>query len=757
VADIQFKDAIAYVGTFPPRQCGIGTYTADLVRACRANMDGRLRAIVVAIDNPNDHISYGPAVKGVVGQHDRQRYVQAAEFLNFNKVRAVSVQHEFGIFGGPDGAYILDMVRELRCPVVTTFHTLLQSPSDGQREIMEELVVLSSRLVAMSARGVEFLRTVYDAPEDKIRLIPHGIPQIPFVEPDAYKEQFDMAGRKVIFTFGLLNPGKGIEYVLEALPAVVADYPEVSYIVLGATHPEVLKQSGQSYRLSLVRKAQELGLQKNVLFRNQFVELEELCEFLKASDFYVTPYLNRDQVVSGTLAYALGAGKPIISTPYWHAEELLADRRGVLVDFRAPDQISEALLDLLGSPRKVREMRANAYEYSRRMLWPQVGKEFLNVCREAISAARVTVSTPDESMRHILPITGLPRVRLAHLSQMTDDTGLLQHACYSVPNRLHGYCTDDNARALVVAAKHHKLFRDEESERLLTVYLSFVQFAQREEGLFHNFMSYDRRFRDEVGSDDCFGRALWGLGYVICHGPPQHVPVAKEVFERALPNLKALNLRGRSHGVMGLYYYLQKYPEAEDIAERIDALCRAHTEQFETESSEAWPWFESVLTYDCAVIPQSLLLGYEVTGRQGYAAVGLQSLDFLIELCDRGRHFSLVGNDGWHEQGETKAEFDQQPLDACGLVEACKVAFRLSGERKYLKYMRQAFDWFLGVNVLGEVLYDFKTGACCDGLTPDGVNQNKGAESTLCCLLPLLTLTETFSEQDRSARRSATR
>ncbi|MHC4591366.1 MAG: glycosyltransferase family 4 protein [Planctomycetota bacterium] len=749
------KDAIAFISTYPPRRCGIATFATDLVNAVRGRTEERLRTVVMALDEPGEDRHYPEDVQYALNQHDNADYVRAAEFLNYNNVRAVSLQHEFGIFGGRDGAYILDLLRELRCPIITTFHTVLQEPSDSQREVMNELIVLSSLLVVMSERAVDFLQDAYGAPAAKTRLIHHGVPEIPLVEPQGYKAQFEMEGRELVLTFGLLNPGKGIEFALEALPPVTESYPNLCYIVLGATHPNILREQGESYRLGLQRLARNLGLQKNVLFSNRFVSLPELCEFLKAADIYLTPYLNREQITSGTLAYALGAGKPIVSTPYWYAEELLADDRGHLVEFRDPEGISEALLSMLDDPRRVREMRSNAYEFSRRMTWNEVGRRYLQTFREAMSTARVRASMPDVSMRHVLPITGLPRTRSDQLMRLTDDTGLLQHARYSVPDRSHGYCTDDNARALVVASKYYDLFRLPEAERLLSTYLAFVSYAQRPDGLFHNLVSYDRRFLDEVGSDDCYGRALWGLGYTMYRGPAPYFSLAKELFERAVSNLTALNVRGRAHAILGLYYYLQRYPEAEDIVEKINRLASTHLEQFAAASGEDWPWFEQVVSYDNAIIPQSLFLAYEVTDNEEYRRIAQQSLDFILGMCSRGDRMSLVGNDGWHVRGEERAAFDQQPIDACGLVEACKVAFRLTGQREYLRCMRMAFDWFLGVNDIGEPLYNFRTGGCSDGLTPQGPNHNQGAESTLCFLLALLTLTEVSSEQDRVARGTA--
>ncbi|MDP6438370.1 MAG: glycosyltransferase family 4 protein, partial [Candidatus Brocadiia bacterium] len=587
MAATELQDGIAFISTFPPRQCGIGTFCNSLVSACAPHTGGRLRMLIAAVDDPRADYDYPELVRHRIDEGNRVNYVEAAEFLNFNNVRAVSLQHEFGLFGGADGAYVLDLLRELRCPIITTCHTILDAPSPGQREVMKELIVLSQRLVVMTRLGSEFLRDVYAAPPEKILVIPHGVPELPLVEPDHYKAQFGVEGRPVVLTFGLLSKGKGIEYALRALPPIVKEYPNLCYIVLGATHPNVVAEEGESYRLSLQRLARELGLQKNVLFVGRFVEQGELCEFLKAADIYVTPYLNREQITSGTLAYALGAGKPIVSTRYWHAEELLADGRGALVDFKDPEAISDGLLGILRDPGRMREMRANAYEHSRPMVWREVGRRYVGTFREAMSTARVRAGTLDASMRRLLPITGLPRPRLEHLVRMTDDTGILQHARHNVPNRHHGYTTDDNARALLVATKFHNLFRREDDERLLNVYLSFIQYAQREDGLFRNFMGYDRRFLEEVGSDDCLGRALWGLGYVVHRGPVALARLATELFEESISRhsvLLVLSARARAYTILGLYYYLQRYPEAHDIENKIDAMADKNLGCFRAQS-----------------------------------------------------------------------------------------------------------------------------------------------------------------------------
>ncbi len=739
------SDTIAFISTFPPRKCGIATFTKSLLNACQSRIDRRLRLSVVAVDNPEQELDYPDSVIHTLDQRGRLGYLKCAEFLNYSDVRAVSLQHEFGIYGGPDGVYILDLLKELRCPVSTTLHTILDKPSEGQKEVMEGLIDLSHKLVVMSRKGMTFLEDIYNAPSSKLAFIPHGVDNLPLVEPDHYKKQFQLSGRKVLLTFGLLSAGKGIENMINALPPVVKKHPEICYVVLGATHPEIVKREGEKYRVELKRITRELEIEQNVLFIDRFVTQHELGEFLKAADIYVTPYINRAQITSGTLAYALGAGKPVVSTNYWYAEELLDEQRGILVDVDKPEGLTTAVLELLEEPERLREMRAKAYEYSRGMVWSQVGQRYVNAFRSAMSAGRRRDKLPAGAKRQALPITGIPRPKLTHLTRLTDDTGLYQHALHSLPDRSHGYTTDDNARALVVAAKFNHIFNDAESRRLMAIYLSFLKYAQREDGLFHNFMGFDRRFQDAVSSDDCFGRSMWALGYVMYRGPEEFQQFAAEAIEKAIHSqgrLSALNPRGRAHAVLGLYYYLKRFPEAHDMEEKINNLAMKNMSLLKDHCVGGWEWFEPVLTYDNAILPHSMFLAYEVTGNKTYEDAGIKSLDFLMDVYEENNHFSFVGTEGWYPKGGSKARFDQQPLDACAFIQALDAAYDITNQKKYLNCIRSAFDWFLGVNDLEEPLYDFSTGGCADGLTCEGANRNQGAESAVCFLLSLLTLIE---------------
>src|SRR2546421_10800833 len=504
---------VALVGDYPPRKCGIATFSSDLCNA----MAGRrpdIQFFAVSVNDVEGGYEYPPEVRFEIEQEDLSSYQRAADFLNISNVDVVCMQHEFGIFGGPSGSHVLVLLRELRMPIVTTLHTILHNPTAEQRRVMQELIARSTRLVAMTQHGQRMLREIYQTPPAKIDLIPHGIPDIPFVDPNFYKDQFGVEGRLVLLTFGLLSPNKGIEQVLNALPEILAEFPDVVYMVLGATHPNLLREQGEAYRLSLERLAKKNKVQKHVIFYNRFVELEELKEFIGAADIYLTPYLNEAQVTSGTLSYAFGAGKAVVSTPYWHAAELLAEDRGVLVPFGDAGAMAQAVIGLLREDGRRHAMRKNAYKLGREMVWSNTARRYWRSFEQArlegavLSRKSFATKTLDEQPR------ALPELKLDHLSRMTDSTGLFQHAIFTVPNFSEGYCTDDNARAFILAVLLDEM--EEEPERMRTLATTYAAFLNHAFDLktkrFHNFLSFDRRWLDEQGSEDCHARALWALG-----------------------------------------------------------------------------------------------------------------------------------------------------------------------------------------------------------------------------------------------------
>jgi glycosyltransferase involved in cell wall biosynthesis len=739
-----YPQKITLIGNYLPRQCGIATFTTDLQTAlARENPAGE--SWVVAMNETPEGYRYPDPVRFEINQQVLTEYRLAADFLNMNQVDVACFQHEFGIYGGKDGAHVLDLMGNLRMPVVTTLHTILQSPSIGQVAIVRRIAQISDRLVVMSERAKHILQDVYEVPSAKIALIHHGIPDVPFVDPNYYKDQYGVEGRKVILTFGLLSPGKGIETMIDALPAVVAQHPDVVYIVLGATHPQVKKEQGEAYRLALQRRARELGVGKHIIFHNRFVELKELCEFLGAADIYVTPYLNQEQIVSGTLAYALGSGKAIVSTPYWYAQEMLSGSRGRLFPFQDASALAEQVNDLLSQEVDRHTMRKQAYTFCRKMTWKEVARRYLELFgevkreRERFPRPVFKTKTMAASPRE------LPQPKLDHLIRLTDDVGILQHATFIVPDRYYGYCTDDNARALVAVLLARDMIPDGDAiADLVGTYLSFLHHAFNEEtGRFRNFMDYNRQWMEETGSEDSHGRAIWGLGETVALSRSAHMEAAAQIiFEKALPVLAQFTSpRAWAFALVGIHAYLHRYRGDSGVRRIQEKLAEALFQKYQKNISDDWLWIEDQITYANGKIPQALIISAGSLGKEEMLQAGLRSLEWLIKIqMDPKGHFVPVGNKGWYRRGNTKARFDQQPIEALDMIEACREAHEATGDRKWFSYAQCCLEWFLGRNDLNVPLYDYQTGGCCDGLNADGPNRNQGAESSLACFLSLLHL-----------------
>jgi glycosyltransferase involved in cell wall biosynthesis len=735
-------ERIAFIGNYLPRQCGIATFTTDLCEAIAAEYSGTT-CIALPVNDTEEGYAYPPRVRFELTERDIDSYRRAADFLNINNVDLVSLQFEYGIFGGRAGSHVLALLRELRMPIVTTLHTILRDPNSDQRRVLEEVAALSDRLVVMSERGAEFLQEIYRVPAEKIDVIPHGIPDVPFVDPSFHKDLFGVEGKLVLLSFGLLSANKGIENVIAALPAIVERYPNVVYLILGATHPHVIQHEGETYRLSLQWLAQEKGVEGNVIFYNRFVSLEELNEFIGAADIYITPYLNAQQIVSGTLAYTLGAGKAVISTPYWYAEEMLADGRGALVPFKDPAALADQVVDLLDNEAGRHAMRKRAYLFGRAMIWPQVAHRYMESFDRARAERRHFIAPGFAAKVLDNRLGELPPLKLDHLRHMTDETGMLQHAIFTVPNYREGYTTDDNARALMVSALLEALGSGEALE-LASRYLAFIWYAfNPEAGRFRNFMDYQRHWLEDGGSDDSHGRALWALGTVLGRSnAPALQSMAGRVFEQALPAiLETTSPRAWAFALIGIHEYLQRFAGdrrasqvREDLAGRLLTLYQHHR-------TDEWCWFEPGLTYCNAALPHALLMCGQSIPSSAMTEVGLESLDWLtaVQRGDAG-HFVPIGSNGFYECHGERARFDQQPVEAQAMVSACLEAYQLTGDKRWRKEARRAFEWFLGRNDLNLPIYDPTTGGCRDGLHPDRANENQGAESTLAFLQSLLEL-----------------
>ena len=749
---------IAFVGDYLPRKCGIATFTHDMY----ASVAGRFpdaQCFVVPVNDRPEGYDYPPEVRFEIEEQDLESYRRAADFLNFANTDVVCLQHEYGIYGGVAGSHILGLLRDLRMPVVTTFHTVLREPDVDQQRVLKELAALSARVVVMTERARTFLRGIYGVPEAKIDLIAHGIPDTPFVDPDLYKDQFGVGGRLVALTFGLLSPNKGIEHMLRAVPEVHESFPDFVYIVLGATHPGLVREQGERYRLSLERLARDLGISKQVIFYNRFVELKELTEFIRAADVYVTPYLNPAQITSGTLAYSFGCGKAIVSTPYWHAEELLADGRGVLVPFADSGALAREICGLLRDEPRRHAMCEQAYRLGRGMVWAHSARLYMESFQQARLGRQNQPFKPLAVRTLAEQQAELPDWRLDHLARLTDATGMFQHATHTIPNFADGYCTDDNARALLLTVLLEELGQGgTQVHRLATTYAAFLQAAfDRERRRFRNFLGFDRRWPEEVGSEDCHGRALWALGTCVGRSQRPDLPSwAASHFELALPAiLETTSPRTWAFALLGIREYLRRLGGDRLSAQARDTLTARLIDLYERTATPDWPWFEEVLSYDVARLPQALI----ATGRDGGNAraleVGLHALGWLVTVQRAPQeHFRAIGCNGFYRKGHKRARFDQQPIEANATVSACLEAYRATQDPAWMNEARSAFEWFLGRNDLGQDLYDPGTGGCCDGLQEDRVNRNQGAESTLAFLLSLaeMSLLESSVAAFRQAR-----
>lgn len=749
---------VAFIGNYLPRQCGLATFTTDVSEAFSEQFP-EIQSMVLAMNDVPEGYPYPDQVRYELRQDNLFDYERAANFLNQHVVDAISLQHEFGIFGGSSGKNILTLLRNVNAPVVTTFHTVLERPNPDQYEVLREVARLSNRVVVMSQHSRNDLRDIYNVPEHKIDFIPHGIHDVPFVDPGFHKDKFGAEGRLVLMTFGLLSRNKGLEYVIEALPAVVERYPNLTYLVLGATHPHVVAHEGEAYRESLQERARQLGLEKNILFYDQFVDLKDLKEFIGAADIYVTPYLDPEQVVSGTLAYTVGAGKAVIATPYRYAKELLAEGRGLFVPFRDSKAIAEKILYLLDNQAEADAIRKRAYLYGRNMIWPVVAEHYyqsFDRARQQHFADHYLITSenvPEEQAEEA------PTLKLDHIERLTDSTGMFQHAVFGVPNYSEGYTTDDNARALIVSvqledvsslskeADHPSPARVQEHAHR---YLAFLWHAfNPEKKRFRNFMGYDRQWLEEVGSEDSHGRSLWALGTVLARSKRESIQgMAGRLFEAALPAvMDFISPRAWAFSLLGIHRYLRRFPGDRAVLTAQSTLAQRLIRLYRQNRTKDWHWFEDRATYCNPALSQALLRYGQSYNDPEAIAIGLESLAWLVKIQQSEQGWIMpIGNHGFYRKGEPIPYFDQQPVEVYSLISACLDAYRVSKDLTWYSHATQAFEWFFGRNALGVSLYDKVTGGCRDGLHIDRLNENQGAESTLSLVQSMLEM-EQFARE----------
>jgi len=732
---------IVCIGNYVPRQCGIATFTRDLVESFTARNNKRKfhsEVSVVAVNDSNNTYNYPEIVKYQIREAHQKDYLETVRLINFSNADVCILQHEYGIYGGENGIYLLPMIRRLKKPLVAVLHTVLKNPSYNEKAIIQEIEKRAENLVVLSKRAVDFLTESYSIKKEKIAIIEHGVPDFHFKDKSSYKKKLNLVGRKSLFTFGLLSRDKGIETVINALPSVVRQHPEILYIVMGKTHPAVVKASGEEYRNYLLSLVAKKNLSNHVIFFNRFASNEELISYLYATDIYVIPNLNKAQITSGTLSYAIGSGAAVVSTKFWHAQELLADGRGMLFNFGDSSELAKIINELLSKPDVLKNMRIKAYNYGRKMRWPEIGAEYINL----LSDARKKWKGPHPEVKTIISPLALPDFHLTYIKKLTDDTGILQHAKYTVPDFRHGYCLDDNARALLLCIMAYRQKGLEDSLELIHRYIGFINYMQNEDGTFRNLLSFRREFLDKIGSEDCFGRTIWALGYLIRFTPnDSYFRIGMEIFLKAAPHFKKLTtLRGIAYTIIGISHFLRHAPTDTGMLQILAELTDRIINLYDTNKDKDWFWFEPIITYANGIIPLALLHSHEITEDQKTLAVAKESMEFLTKVTFKKNYLSLIGSDNWYKKGGEPSRFAQQAIDAMAMVLMYYQAYFITGDSKYAQLKSSSFMWFLGQNEFGIPLYDFETHGCCDGLESYGVNNNQGAESTLAYHIAHLTV-----------------
>jgi hypothetical protein len=606
---------------------------------------------------------------------------------------------------------------------------------------------MAQKIVVMSHKATEFLTSIYEVPEEKIALIEHGVPDIHF-NPEKSKKEFKLEKKKVLLTFGFIGRSKGIETVIKALPEVVKKHPEIIYIVLGKTHPNVLRHSGEEYRISLLRLVKNLQLEKHVLFLNEFIDEQNLFKYLYACDIYITPYLNEAQITSGTLSYAVGVGAAVLSTPYWHAAELLAKGRGRLFGFNDSGELAESLTELFDKPEELNELKNRAGEYGRKITWPKTGEKYLAITEKLAKNGNPVITQKEPELDLLI----LPPFSLAHINRLTDDTGIIQHAKFGIPNLKEGYCLDDNSRALLMVLMAYREMKDNRALELSPVYLSYIHYLQNTDGTFRNFLSFNRNFLDEIGSEDSFGRTIWALGYLLGNAPNDaYYQTGRLIFFNAAPNFEKLtSIRGIANTMIGISYYLKSNPADDSMTERLRNLANVLLKHYHENQSEDWNWFESLLAYDNGILPLALLHSAEILNDPKITATAIESMNFLTSHTLKDNYLSVIGNEKWYKKEGERSVFAQQPIDAMAMVLMYHQAFHVTKNKDYLNKLYTSFLWFLGENDLRMSLYDFETKGCCDGFESYGVNRNQGAESSLAYLISHLTVLQAYEEFHKS-------
>jgi glycosyltransferase involved in cell wall biosynthesis len=719
------------MGTFPPRECGIATFTKDLTDSMDENFFPTFKSRILALNRNGVNIyNYPRKVMFQITDNDIDAYINTAKKINkTDSIKLVNIQHEFGIFGGEYGEYLISFLDVLEKPVVITFHSILSNPNEKLKQVVRDIAKRVESVVVMTKIGIKILKEDYGIPDTKIHLIPHGVHVVQYQEQIKEKKKLGFKDKIVLSSFGMVSSGKGYEYVIEALPEVVKKFPNLVYIIVGETHPVVRKREGENYRNFLEKKIKELNLQGHVKFYNKYLELREIISFIKASDIYISSSLTPKQITSGTLVYAMSCGRAVISTPFLHAKDVITDSRGRLVEFKDPKLYSKAILELLSDEKLMKSMEKDTYAYTRHMTWPNVALSYGNVFKEHLNLPEIYVKR-------------IPGINTSHIHRLTDDFGIIQFSNYAMPDIESGYTLDDNARALFVCGKHYNKFGEYKQLKLIKTYLDYIKYVQHTDGRLFNNVDKHKRINFREWSEDAHGRAIYALGFLTALKlvPPDLKELAKRILLKSLPPVRNFfSPRPVAFSLVGIYYYNKNNYSEKNITE-IKKLGDYLISLYNSGSDEEWKWFEDKLTYSNSRIPESLFYAYLATKENKYLDVAIESLNFLISKTFHNGIFAPIGQNGWHTKDSNHALFDQQPIDTGCMVQVLILAHKITNELRYIKYASNAFQWFLGKNFLGQMVYDDKTGGCFDGVGESTVNVNRGAESTLAYLTARLCL-----------------
>lgn len=717
---------IIFIASYPPRKCGIATFTHDLVRATQKLLP-HIQISVCAMNETSDvERNYPPEVKYSIDQTNPKSYLKIAKKINkYADQTIVIIQHEYGIFNGSESPYLNNFIDQLKCPIITTLHTVLDKPNPIIYKNTKDLIQKSTQVIALTNSSVKLLKKLYPTETTKFKLVLHGIHPLLFTESKILKEKLDIKSKHVLLTFGLLSRNKGIEHIIKSIPKIKTKFPDVLYLIVGATHPEVAKNEGESYRKELKKLVDELSVKDNVQFISGYQSLKSILEYLQTTDIYVSTSTDPNQTVSGTLSYALGAGRTVISTNFSQAKEIISKDVGRLVPIGDSNSIANAALELFSNPEGIKKMNYHAYQKTRSMLWTNVANNYLDSIVEIADKGNTSFER-------------WPKLNWEHLNEMSKLSGILQFSKLKIPDRSSGYTLDDNSRALqlIIIARQINFISDSAFKKLYKKYLNIIEKCLTHQPII-NYLSAvhlptEQNFQENIS--DSIARSYYALNSAKHFDPKLN----SELVDKLLNNLKENINTTYDHTnatAQNIYGACLAYTDNDKSSLKIiKMLANQMVESYKLYATEDWHWFDDEMTYANGQLCGSLLEASIITKSKIYKKVGLDCLDFLIKSCFMGEIYVPIGQNGWHKKDGYRALFDQQPEDVYAMIMALESAYKLTLDKKYIDLALKAFSWYLGNNLIGARLYDYTNGGCHDGLNPLGVNKNEGAESTISYL-----------------------